>query len=322
MDTPFDPILLARETEKVVVDGTKRKYNLFRVERFYGQIATARAVGCNLRCGFCWINSSRDQPLNYGEFLSPEEVYTRLIDVSSNQYGRGILTSGLRISGAEPTLGRDHLLGLLEIIRKNNPLKWFLLETNALLLGNDESYVRDLAEFKDFLKVRPSIKAGTPEDFQRKTGAKAEFFDLPFQAIKYLIRHGIEHRVATVSLNPLLMPSGERRALFHRLLDIGPEYLTGKFLEEEGIDLFEVTKRRLVEAGLVENLEDLGSEEYNPVHINELDWAARKFGCPTDPHSLLDMTLFTTSRKECRGCNRSNPWHGHDVEDDLDPKLS
>ena len=106
---PFDPIEVSKETERIVIDGNKRKYNLFRVERFYGQIATARGVGCNLRCGFCWISPSRDYPEKYGTFYSPQEVYDKLIEVSSSKRARTLMSEGVRISGCEPTLGMDHL---------------------------------------------------------------------------------------------------------------------------------------------------------------------------------------------------------------------
>ena len=51
----YDPIALAAATEKVVVDGNKRKYvQLGRALRFYGGTSSATEVGCNLRCKFCF----------------------------------------------------------------------------------------------------------------------------------------------------------------------------------------------------------------------------------------------------------------------------
>jgi len=151
--TAFDALELSLETEKRVIDGNKRKYNTFRLEPFYGGIATARGVGCNLRCAFCWINPSRDTPERYGTFYSPQQVYEKLREVSQGR------TVGARISGCEPTLGRDHLLELIETCAKGDFRK-FLLETNGMLLGADESYVRDLNKFRDYVLVRLSFKAG------------------------------------------------------------------------------------------------------------------------------------------------------------------
>ena len=52
-DKGYDPIKLTEITEKLVIDGNKRKYaNLARTLRFYGGIISATEVGCNLRCIF------------------------------------------------------------------------------------------------------------------------------------------------------------------------------------------------------------------------------------------------------------------------------
>ena len=48
----------------------------------------------------------------------------------------------LRISGNEPTIARDHLIRVLELIPKN---LLFILETNGILIGADETYAQDLA---------------------------------------------------------------------------------------------------------------------------------------------------------------------------------
>jgi len=61
---PFDPVELARETEKIVTryneDGKcERKYTAFYATGVYGGIATGYTVGCCLRCCF------RTLPLRY-----------------------------------------------------------------------------------------------------------------------------------------------------------------------------------------------------------------------------------------------------------------
>ena len=46
----YDPITLAERVRKVVVKKEKRKYyRLYRGGKWYGGIATADCVGCNLR---------------------------------------------------------------------------------------------------------------------------------------------------------------------------------------------------------------------------------------------------------------------------------
>jgi hypothetical protein len=111
--TPFDPVELAKRTEEIVCDGKRRKYTKFCSQRFYGGIATGYTCGCCLRCIFCWVNWCRDFPEKYGFFVSPEEAFGRL---ESAAVKAGV--DQLRLSGAEPTLGRYHLLKLLKLVEK------------------------------------------------------------------------------------------------------------------------------------------------------------------------------------------------------------
>lgn len=54
MQKPFDPFERASEVEKIVMQGSRRKYYRFRYSRHYGGIVTADAVGCNILCAYCW----------------------------------------------------------------------------------------------------------------------------------------------------------------------------------------------------------------------------------------------------------------------------
>ena len=65
----YDPIVLTKSTEKVVVQGNKRKYaRLARHLRFYGGTTSATEVGCNLRCKFCFSDSPVRRPHTTGRF--------------------------------------------------------------------------------------------------------------------------------------------------------------------------------------------------------------------------------------------------------------
>jgi len=174
---PFNPVELARETEKLVCKDKERKYTDFYATGVYGGIATGYACGCCLRCVFCWVDWSRDFPEKYGRFYSPKEIFKRL-SIAADEYG----TTRLRLSGAEPTLGMEHLLSVLDLVERSK-YKLFILETNGILFRADEDYVKKVSEFKK-VHVRISLKAGTPMDFNRKTGATSESFEIPFKAIK------------------------------------------------------------------------------------------------------------------------------------------
>jgi len=90
---PFDPLELARETEKIVTrkgkEGLERKYVGIYSAPVYRGIATGYAAGCCLRCIYCWSNWSRDYPEKFGKFYSPKELSQRLFKATEN----GILLS-------------------------------------------------------------------------------------------------------------------------------------------------------------------------------------------------------------------------------------
>jgi uncharacterized Fe-S cluster-containing radical SAM superfamily protein len=96
----------------------------------------------------------------------------------------------LRVSGGEPTIGKQHLLELLSCIPED---KWFILETNGLLL--DEKYVQDLSRFKN-LHVRVSLKGIDEVTFAQITGAEGRFFQNQLAALDLLKKYGIQYRAA------------------------------------------------------------------------------------------------------------------------------
>ena len=199
----YHPVTRAEEIERVVCRGEAKKYRRFRPARFYGGIATADCVGCCLRCLFCWSWENVVHPEKYGSFWSPEEVAAKLIGIARAKGYRQ-----MRVSGNEPTIGRDHLLRLLSLIPNNFR---FILETNGILIGFEPSYAQDLARFKN-LHVRVSLKATSAEDFTRLTGADPIGFELQIQAVENLFRAG-------VSVHPAVMVSFSQVEDVQNLMD-------------------------------------------------------------------------------------------------------
>ena len=241
---PYDPLELAKETENIVCKvgptGLERKYTSFYATGVYRGIATGYACGCCLRCIFCWVDWSRDFPEKYGRFYSPEKAFHNLIEVAE-KYG----VNKLRISGAEPTLGKRHLLKLLEYVESSH-IPLFILETNGILFGADKKHVEEISKFKK-VHVRVSLKAGTPEGFSKRTGAIPERFELPYQAIKNLLDSGVSFHVASMS-DPRLMSKKEREQMIKKLFEIDKQVALS--LEEEICDPYETTIVRLSKAGI------------------------------------------------------------------------
>lgn len=249
---PFDPLELAKETEKLVTregsEGLERKYTGFYSVPVYRGIATGYAAGCCLRCIYCWSNWSRDFPDRFGNFHSPREVAQRLFKAAeqgiaySNYWRKAVSKiNKLRLSGCEPTLGKEHMLSVLEHIEKSSYR--FYLETNGLLLGADKDYVKKLSRFTKFIYVRVSFKAASPEGFTQRTGAVGEYYELPFKALRYLLNQGIYARAAAMT-DSRVMSKEERSVLVQKLSEIDPRYEKSE-LEEEIMDAYDTSINRL-----------------------------------------------------------------------------
>jgi len=232
---PYDPLWLAKKTEEIVCKGDMRKYTAFYATGVYGGIATGYTIGCCLRCYYCWVDWSRDFPDQYGKFYSPKEAFENLQN-TAKKYD----VKKARISGAEPTIGKRHLLGLLEFIENSN-ISLFILETNGILFGQDEDYVEKVSRFKK-VHVRLCLKAGFAKGFQQRTGAKEDKFELPYKAIENLLKYRASFHIAAMT-DPRIMDKIEREALIWKLRGIYPTIADR--IEEEIIDPYETTLARL-----------------------------------------------------------------------------
>jgi len=179
----YDPIELHEKIEKKVVDGDRRKYYRFRGTKFYGGIATGDCVGCNLNCHYCWSKRPREKPEKTGKLHSPEEVSENLVDIARKEN-----FDKVRLSGNEPTIGKEHLISLLEELESKGLM--FILETNGITLGHSPEYVQELANFED-LHVRVSLKGCSPEDFHKLTGADPKGFKLQLGSLERLVENDI-----------------------------------------------------------------------------------------------------------------------------------
>ena len=228
----YDPIELSKKTESIVSNGNFKKYYRFRPTGFYGGIATADTVGCNLRCKFCWSGNSVWNSKNTGKFYSPEEVVNQLHLIAQKKGYRQ-----LRVSGGEPTLGRPHLINLLKNINKNY---LFILETNGILLGFDKTYVDELSGFKN-LHVRVCLKGIDPNEFSMLTGA-ATGFEYQIRALENLRDNKMSFNIAIVTVKK------DKKQLLDKLIDMG----FGKIMiEDEELTLYPLVKKRLEEEKLL-----------------------------------------------------------------------
>jgi uncharacterized Fe-S cluster-containing radical SAM superfamily protein len=231
----FDPIKQAEKLARIVTRGDERKYYRFRPARFYGGIATADCVGCYLKCLFCWSWQEVVRPESVGEFFSPEEVARRLGSIARKRRFQQV-----RISGNEPTIAREHLIKVMELLPGHLA---FILETNGILIGHDRTYAEELARFPN-LAVRVSLKGTDEEEFSALTGAAPSGFALQLKALEHLAEAGVNcHAAVMVSFS-----AGEKvEALRRRLAEMSGDFVD---IEVEELVLYRDVEERLRAAGL------------------------------------------------------------------------
>ncbi len=229
----YDPIELSKKVEQIVVVNELKKYYRFRPTGFYGGIATADTVGCNLRCKFCWSGNSVWNATGTGEFYSAEEVAKNLQEIAEKKGYHQV-----RISGGEPTIGKQHLLDLLELINRKYV---FILETNGILLGYDKQYVDALSGF-EHLHVRICVKGADIEEFSLLTGAN-NGFEYQMKALHYLRDGRMNFNIALVSTH-----QEKKQHLLQRLKEMN---LGDVMMEEEEITLYPMVKKRLQQEQLL-----------------------------------------------------------------------
>ncbi len=236
---PYDPIELSGKIEEKVVRGEKRKYYRFRSTKFYGGIATADCVGCNLMCRFCWSEKPRMNPGEVGSFYSPSKVAEKLEDIArENDYNKA------RISGNEPTIGGSHLLSVLDEF-EDSGLR-FILETNGILIGADSSFAEKLSRFKNLI-VRVSLKGADREHFQKLTGSEKKGFDLQLKSLQNLVDNDCSCRAAVI--RDFLEEDSEKE-LRKKLGKI--RLRLARDLEFEKLKLYPHVKKRLKKHGIIE----------------------------------------------------------------------
>jgi uncharacterized Fe-S cluster-containing radical SAM superfamily protein len=205
----YDPIQRHLAIEKLVTrpgsEGQEKKYYRFRPARWYGGIVTADCAGCGLLCRFCWVRDSvMLRAAETGRFYAPRQVADNLIALARKRGFRQ-----LRVSGGEPTIGKAHLLQLLDHLEDGGLS--FILETNGIPIGYDKDYAEKLAKY-DFVHARVSLKGCNDQEFSVLTGASADGFELQLRSLKNLIQAGVK-------CHPSVMTSFSRKESFHNLIE-------------------------------------------------------------------------------------------------------
>jgi uncharacterized Fe-S cluster-containing radical SAM superfamily protein len=160
-------------------------------------------------------------PADVGRFYTPKKVAEELVALAK-KCGLDLL----RISGGEPTIGKPHLLQLLNALQDGGCR--FILETNGIPIAYDEAYAESLSKYS-FVHVRVSLKGCNGAEFATLTGAKSDGFTLQLKALQNLTDAGI-------SCHPSVMTSFSPRKslqqLVQRLKQISPKLADELEIEE------------------------------------------------------------------------------------------
>ncbi len=230
----MDPVRdRTRHLESLVVRDEQRKYYRFRPAPFYGGIATADCVGCPLNCVFCWSSYPRTHPEKAGKWYTPQQVFHTLVDIARK---KGF--SQLRISGNEPTVGRTHLMQLLE--QADTTEFQFILETSGVLI--DEEYAEFFSHI-DNLHVRVSLKGTCEEEFAALTGSSAREFRYQLRALQLLTDHNVSCHAAVMAS---FSPPDHLQELVDRISYIAPHI----YVEAEQVILYPRVRAQLQKAGI------------------------------------------------------------------------
>jgi uncharacterized Fe-S cluster-containing radical SAM superfamily protein len=246
----FNPLTLAERLEPLVAPERLgvplRRYARFRWSRHYGGNVAGDVVGCNLRCAFCWAWPYAFSARR-GVLLAPWEAAGRL---AAEARGRPRARVA-RLTGGEPTIGWRHLLEMVPRLLRLLPHVVFVVETNGILIGSGRVEPGELVEKAGRGRVffRVSIKAATPEWFERLTGAAAWAHELQLRALERLAEEGLE---PGVDYRPALIlgfePPQAVARLLERLASIDPRLPS--VLEPEPVKVYPHVERMLRARGV------------------------------------------------------------------------
>ncbi len=191
-------------------------------------------TGCNFHCKGCF-RPARD---GGGTLLTAEETLERMERACLNYYGE--VPSEAMITGGEPTLDRDYLLGLVKGLKEKGFEK-IVLMTNGYELGVDE-YVDELEE-AGLTEVHVDLKAFS-EDIHRWYTGKSNKQVL--RAIEKLNASGIDLLVQTIYMPGIVDDAEiEKIAMFFASVNKNIKYRINPFVPVFAYE--QVTRRPTLE---------------------------------------------------------------------------
>mgnify|MGYP001248359893 CR=1 FL=1 len=240
-------------------------------------------TGCNFRCKGCF-RPARD---GGGTPLTTEETLSRMEQACRSYYGR--VPTEAMITGGEPTLDREYLVGLVSGLRANGFDK-IVLMTNGYALGADEDYVRELEE-AGLTEAHVDLKAFS-EDIHRWYTGKSSTPVL--RALEMVNASGIELLVQTVYMPGIVDDAEiEKIAQFLASLNKSIRYRINPFVSVFAFET--VTRRPTLEE--MEHAYDIASRYLTNAIISRSCY--REY--PTPPPQKTWITVYPDLTVKRRG---------------------
>lgn len=199
----------------------------------YNKLISAQIALCDFYCWHCYVPDEllrgASNKINY---FTPRDFVDRFLAVRADPKKESYGSNVLRVSGGEPFLAPDFILGCLEYLQDKGLDKEIFVwsETNLspfLMKGGQTSLVetwleeqgkslKNFAKFKNFV-LHPCLHGTNPSNFAQITFAKEEYFNQLIEGLRLLVDLKIDV-YPTIGSNT--SPSTEITDLFLKLKEI------------------------------------------------------------------------------------------------------
>lgn len=249
-------------------------------------------LGCNLRCGYCWVPDEKKigvmcLPELY-PYQTPDETYALLKEIATS-YG----VKRVRVSGCEPLINPKHLLSVIRMSMSGG--YDYVLDTNGLLLTED--FLAAIKPFRERIYIYMGLKGSTPQLFQKTTTADAKFWYNQIEALRLVVKHGF-----TLGINVManFTPPDTLEYLFNTLCRVSP--ILPACVDMKYCTFFVHNTERIKQYGLPKFPAREISEQWN--------WMLSKAYEPTLIHRYqLRETSRAFDRQELQCIKDNVEWH-------------
>ncbi len=139
---------------------------------------------CNLGCPTCYANSGKGEPLSLNKI---SEMLDFFIESEGGE------AEILQISGGEPTT-HPEIIKIIELARTRN-IRYVMLNTNGIRIGEDENFVKELSKFKGKFEVYLQFDGFDSKTYSHLRGR--DLSKLKLKAIENLIKYEIPITLVT-----------------------------------------------------------------------------------------------------------------------------